>query len=137
MNSIPRKINKFLFEIAREESYKSNYKPQKLGAVIEKGGKVLSKGYNQLRYCGKGIRYSQYIGALHAERDCIRKLDKDQLEGSTIYIYRETKSEDGKIITPNLSFPCEDCFALIKKVGIKRIVFTTNIYPYYSIAKVI
>lgn len=115
------------FELARVESEKSTY-DQKIGAVIISGNKVLSKGYNKLRHCIRGKRFAPWENSIHAERDCCRKLNKEQIKGSYIFVYRENK----KTGNPALAKPCDGCMKLIKFLGIKRVYYTTNKYPYYS-----
>ncbi|MEF3280223.1 MAG: bifunctional diaminohydroxyphosphoribosylaminopyrimidine deaminase/5-amino-6-(5-phosphoribosylamino)uracil reductase RibD [Elusimicrobiota bacterium] len=76
----------------------------KVGAVIVKDGKILSKGYHK------------EFGKSHAEVNAIKKLSPQQLKNSTIYVSLEPCSTYGK--TP----PCTD---LIIKSKIKKVVFST------------
>ncbi len=114
------------FTIARMESQKSEYY-QKIGAVIVSGNRVLSKGYNQLRHCKIGKRFSPWDESIHAERDACRKVNKDKIKGSYIFIYRENQTTGN----PALAKPCEDCMNLIKYLGFKRVYYTINKPPYY------
>ena len=100
--------------LAIKESKKSNHR-YKLGAVIAKGNKVLSKACNIIkthpRY-GSGT-YQQ----LHAEGNAIYKALRKGLDlrGTTIYIYRQNN---------NLAKPCSCCVNHIKAAGIKNIVYS-------------
>lgn len=111
---------------AKEEATKSNYK-QQLGAVIVSGNRILSKGYNQIRHCKVGKRYSPWENSVHAERNACSKIDKDKLKGTTIFVFRQYS--DG---SPALAMPCEDCMKMIIELGIKRVYFSTNKFPYYG-----
>ena len=98
----------------------SPFDRHKLGAVIVRGSRVLSAGYNSIRYT-KELGY----GTLHAEEAAILKLLKSRrqhlLVGADIYVSR---------VRPNgsigLARPCDRCMELIKSVGIHRVFYTTN-----------
>ena len=103
------------FRVASKEAKKSKHKQHKLGAVIEKNGRVLSTGYNQLRP-------SAYLNTptLHAEASAILKLLKERrlhdLLNSDLYVIRYTRG--GSV---GCSRPCPDCLRLCMAVGIRRI----------------
>lgn len=109
-----------MIRLAVKQAAKSNCL-HKLGAVIVKNGRVLSVGYNE-------IRYSHFTkkGTVHAEEAAIIKLmqakDFASLAGSTLYVTRVSPA--GKTA---LSKPCSRCMELIKAVGIKKVVYTTNL----------
>jgi len=119
-------IYKFMM-LAKQESLKSTYKKAQIGAVIVKGGSVLAKSYNEIRHCKIGKRFSTWDNSVHAERNACRKVNKEKLKGATIFVYRETK--DGK---PTLALPCEDCYRMIESLGIKRVYFSTNEFPFFG-----
>lgn len=105
--------------IARKQALKSTFKQHRLGAVVVKNGRILSTGYNELRY-------SKTIGkhTLHAEASAIKKLlergDFKGLAGSTLYVTRFTPSG-----ATGLAHPCPACMALIKSVGVSTVVYST------------
>lgn len=74
-----------------------------VGAVIVKGGKILSKGYHKA------------FGLPHAEIEALRKC-KENSDGATLYINLEPCSHFGK--TP-------PCVGAIIRSGIKRVVCST------------
>ena len=115
-------IYKFMM-LAKEESLKSDYHKAQIGAVVVKG----NKAYNEIRHCKVGKRYSPWDNSVHAERNACRKVDKEKLKGTSIFVYRETK--DGM---PALALPCDDCMNMIIAMGIKRVYFSTNQFPYYG-----
>ena len=112
--------------LARNESLKSEY-PQKVGAVIIKGNRILSKGYNKLRHLKTGKRFTEWEMSVHAERDACRKINKDKLKGCYIFVYRELAN--GKT---SLAKPCDDCYNLLTFLGIKRIYYSTDSFPFYD-----
>lgn len=113
---------------AKKEAQKSVHQ-QQIGCVLSKGSKIISTGYNQIRYKSKGQRFTNYQESLHAERDCISKVDKDELKSCTLYVWREGKHH------PMLAKPCDNCFGMIQFMGIKKIVYTTNEFPYFQVVK--
>lgn len=108
------------FRIAQKEALKSSHKQHRLGAVIVKGGRILSTGYNELRP-------SKIIGTqtLHAEASAILKLLKNRrlhdLVGADIYVSRFTRG--GRV---GCARPCKHCLDLIRSVGIARVYFTSD-----------
>jgi len=106
--------------IAKKTAKKSLFKQHRLGAVIVKGSRILSTGFNQRRYT-KELKQP----TLHAEADAILKLLKsnrlEDLAGSTLYVSRFTAG--GAV---GCSKPCEACQRLIESVGIRKVVYTTD-----------
>lgn len=108
-----------MFRLATIQADKSTCL-HKLGAVITKGGRVLSTGYNEIRYA----KYTGH-GTVHAEEMAIMRLLRNNgmgaLSGATIYVMRHLRSGG-----TGLARPCSRCMGLIQSVGIKRIHYTTN-----------
>lgn len=110
--------NKYRYiEIADSVSKLSNYSIR-VGAVIERGGNVLSVGHNKVfsdnnirRYNGRNVR------SIHAELMAIVKAGRN-VEGSTIYIV--SRKKDGNF---RVSRPCNVCLSAIEEVGIRYIVY--------------
>lgn len=113
-------------EKAKEEAIKSEHQHM-IGAVFVKGNRILSKGYNQIRHLKIGKRYTNFDCSLHAERDCLSKVDKDNIVGGDLYIYRQKRAGG-----PGLARPCDQCMWMIKELGIKRILYSTETYPYWE-----
>lgn len=109
-----------MFRLARIQSEKATGVKHKLGAVIVKGGRVLSTGYNE-------IRYSRFVKhtTVHAEESAIVKLlsrrDLGALQGSDIFVSRTTPGGYS-----GLARPCSRCMGLIQSVGIKKVHYTTD-----------
>ena len=108
------------FKIACREARKSKHAKHKVGAVIVKGDRVLSCGFNSLRF-------SSIINqpTLHAEAHAILKLLKEHrlndLAGSSLYVTRFTKGGN-----TGLSKPCKNCMELIKSVGVRKVYYSTK-----------
>jgi deoxycytidylate deaminase len=106
--------------IANKQADRSTY-IYRLGAVITKGQRVLSTGYNQLAYCP----LNKFKVSKHAEMDAILKLMRkpnglSSLAGSTLYVSRLTKRGTG------LARPCSKCWDLMLAVGISKVIYTTS-----------
>lgn len=86
------------------------------GCVVVKGGRVLAKGFNSMRY-SKVINNT--LCSIHAEVAAL--LSYDNLTNATMYVVRINKNN--KLM---LSYPCKDCFSRISKAGIRKIVFSTD-----------
>ena len=109
-----------MIRLANKQAVRSTY-IYRLGAVITKGQRVLSTGYNRLAYCP----LNKFKISKHAEMDAILKLMRqhnglNSLAGSTIYVSRINKN--GATL---LARPCQRCMDLIQSVGIKDVIYTT------------
>jgi len=106
--------------LAKKEALKSTFGQHRLGAVIVKGGRILSTGFNQRRP-SSFLRQE----TLHAEEAAILKLLKENrmadLAGSTLYVTRFTRG--GSV---GMAKPCSRCFDLCCSVGVRQIHYTTN-----------
>ncbi len=109
-----------MIRLALKQAKESNYL-YKLGVVITKGHRVLSTGYNKIAHCDLNI----YKDSRHAEMHAIQKVLRQpdglrKLANAIIYVTRITKSGTG------MARPCSRCMELIKSVGIKTIIYTTD-----------
>lgn len=91
---------------------------QRHGAVIVKGGRVLSVGINTQRNCPGNDYIPAEDIAIHAEEAAIRALG-GQARGAKIYVARVLKNGE-----PGLSRPCDRCYKAIMEAGIKDIIYT-------------
>lgn len=104
-------------EIAMRESEKSTY-DHKLGAVLYKKNRVLSIGYNKPNKTHP--KSTTQFKTQHAEFDAIMGLSREDLHGATLLVVRNAKSGT------RMAKPCKCCMSLIEKVGIKKVIFSTN-----------
>lgn len=97
----------------------SSSERMKHGAVIVKGGRVLSVGLNKFRN-HPTIIPSEHIKtscSTHAEVDAIRKCS--DVRGATMYVSRINRRGEER-----LSRPCNYCYEAIREAGITKIVYT-------------
>ena len=99
--NIDEKYMRMCFKLAQKGKGKVAPNPLVGCVVLDKNGKVVSKGYH--KKCGQN----------HAERDALLKLKNNEAEGGTLYVNLEPCSHYGK--TP----PCTE---LIIERKIKRVV---------------
>jgi deoxycytidylate deaminase len=108
------------FRIAGKVAGKSPFKQHRIGAVVVKGGRVLSVGYNEIRW-NERLRKEN----IHAEEAAIVKLltagRQSILIGADIYVSRFTRG--GAI---GLAKPCLSCQRLIQASGIRRAFYTCS-----------
>jgi dCMP deaminase len=100
-----------------------------IGAVIYRGNKVISVGFNKVKSHPKLANEDRFY-SLHAEMSAIINA-KQELKGCSIYVYREFK-EGGYA----LAKPCNRCMATIIESGITKIFFTDTNERGYSCIKV-
>ncbi len=104
-------------EVAKEASRNSTYR-HRLGAVIVKKNRILSVGFNKPEKTHP--RSGNLFRTTHAELDAILRCPEESLKGSTIFVVREAASGLA------MAKPCQFCLELIKAVGIKRVVYSTD-----------
>ncbi len=93
----------------------------KHGAVIVRGGRVLSTGVNKERNHPM-IVSSEHIKthcSVHAEVDAIKRAG--DVRGATIYVARVNRRGQERN-----SRPCWRCYEEIKQSGIKKIIYTSE-----------
>ena len=94
------------------------------GAVVVKGGRVLGTGWNKNRN-HPAIVSPEHIKSdcsTHAEESAIRDAGEDNVRNAVIYVARVNKNGHDRD-----SKPCPKCRSLIDRVGIKRVIFTTEV----------
>ncbi len=104
-------MKKRFFEIAKRAAEHSDYSQHKMGAVITRGNKIISIGFNAHKTHPKST--NKYNKATHAEFSAILKA-RESLEGASIYIYRETRNG-----VKGMARPCPGCQKLLLACGIK------------------
>lgn len=109
-------------KLAEKKALQSTFMRARHGAVIIKGGRVLSTGINKTKR-NKNAARNQYE-SIHAEEAAIINLLRQpdglkHLAGSTIFITRVLKNG-----TTANSAPCSSCAKLIQSVGIRKVIHT-------------
>jgi deoxycytidylate deaminase len=125
---IPNKRILSLISHGKKISEYSNYK-FKLGAIIFKGKKIISTGFNKNKTHPKANEYFKH-GSVHAEIDAILHAPYD-IQGSSILVCRMYKN--GK---PALAKPCAMCIQMMYEFGIKEVFWTIPVIPFWDHAKV-
>jgi len=123
-------FNKFL-PLALTESKKVTYRV-KVGCVIFDKKRVLSVGRNFKQRSIKKLhpQYQKWKGSVHAEVDAIIKAKKD-LKGSSMLVVRTNRFNQFR-----MAKPCADCFKYIINVGIRRVFYSVDHYPYIEEIKI-
>ena len=112
--------------IALEEASKSTLLMQH-GCIAVLNGKVLAKGYNNIRCHSKdGLLHFRKCCSAHAEIDvlhklCIMELSPKVVQQLVLYIVRRSRSGDLAE-----SAPCFHCTLRMKKLNIKANVFSNS-----------
>lgn len=105
---------------AKIQALKSKHKQHRVGAVVVKGGRVLSFGHNQIRP-SKELKTE----TIHAEEAAILQAIKasgvHSLAGTTLYVTRFTKGG-----STGLARPCSRCMGLIRSCGIRKVYYSTD-----------
>lgn len=115
---------KFKFALKRSKNHNFE-KEYRLCALIIKGGKIVSIGFNNNKYHSIIDKYNNkdYPITLHAEMNAILKARAKgiNIKGSKMLVLRLLS--DGSVA---IAKPCEVCQRIIKDYGIKRVKYTIN-----------
>jgi len=117
------KTNSFL-KTAKSMAVQSSYGKIRHGAVLVKGGSIISASFNKDKFSAFGNRFrKQGLGPAthHAELGCVLGVDRSKTVGSTVYVVRINKKGEYR-----LSKPCLMCHEILKFCGIKKVVYTKN-----------
>lgn len=109
-------------DLARVVSLHSNFRIR-IGAVIVRRGTPIAVGWNNAKSSPKCYGL---CATIHAETSALASILKVDVRGSTIYVARFYK--DGSAA---LAKPCSHCWTMLKVRGIRWVVFTTSIPPFY------
>ena len=113
-------ISAGIYKLALASAEKSSYFPFRLGAVLFKGKRILSSGYNQVRsHRLLTSKYYTFTNSLHAEMNTIFQAGLDNCQGCSIFVIRLNLSD-----CIRYARPCDECMQLIKHVGIKNIYYS-------------
>jgi deoxycytidylate deaminase len=129
MLSEPIKLPSFL-NLAKKMAFLSSG-DYRLGSVVIKAGRVLAKGIN--RYWNSNSLSKEFFkfNTVHAEMDSLGKLERENIKGTILYVARVRK--DGSF---GCSKPCSRCQKALKALGVRKIVYSTEEYPYFQIEKI-
>lgn len=119
---ISSRHNRFL-DIAKKLALRSPYKKFRHGAILVKGGSIRNGACNSNDYCSFGAKFRKEPGkaTIHAEIGAVLGIDRSVTEGATVYVARLNKREETR-----LSKPCSMCEAVLRHVGIKKVIYTVS-----------
>lgn len=118
-----KKIQRYI-AMAKNKAKQSTYGKIKHGAVLVKGGSVISSSFNKDKFSAFGNRFRRPENGPathHAELGCIFGVDKSKTSGATLYVVRINKHDEFR-----LSKPCPMCHEILKFCGIRKVVYTAN-----------
>jgi cytidine deaminase len=110
---------------AREMALLSTYK-YRLGAVLFKGSKVISTGFNSNKTHPGIVKYFTHA-RVHAEFDCILHADPEAIKGSSMFVLRTTRAGQTTIARP-----CPLCVQIMREYGIEKVYWTTDDEPFFE-----
>jgi pyrimidine deaminase RibD-like protein len=117
------------FKLAKEISYQSDHRV-KVGAVIVNPKPISIASNINKTHPVHANPYVSIRGSLHAECRAVIRCNSN-LNGSTIYVYRELKNG-----LPGLARPCNYCLTILKEYGIRVIYYSTSTYPYWKMERI-
>lgn len=117
-------MHKFLKQ-AIDEAVKSKHK-QRVGAIIFDKSKIVSRGYNQSARSVKHLKkkFQRWPGTVHAEVAAI-VTSKTNLKNLSMLVVRINSKNQLR-----LARPCRWCQMYLEYVGIKKIYYSINEFPY-------
>lgn len=116
---------RYLKKIAIKELEKSVYRVR-VGAVIFNGHRIIGIGHNINRTHPMTRKYFCH-GTLHAEIVAALSSTPEDLVGSSIFVYRMTKSGH-----PAFAMPCPQCAQILRDFRVKMAYWTTDTFPYWD-----
>ena len=124
MQSIMSNVKNSIIEQAVRQANRSTYY-QKIGAVIFNKKRVISKGYNQIRASRRlHPKFQEWPGSVHAEVAAILNA-RTGLKNCDILVVRVNNQNQFR-----LAKPCKYCQMYLEYVGIKKIYYSIDHYPY-------
>ena len=120
-----KKINRY-FQLSKNMAFNSPYGKLRHGAVLVKGGSIISTSPNKDSFCSFGARFRNSQNqpgraTRHAEIGAILGLARTTTGGATLYVARIGKADEFR-----MSKPCQMCESTLRHVGIKRVIYTIN-----------
>jgi deoxycytidylate deaminase len=108
-----------MMHIAVKEAFKSTFK-QRIGAVVEKNGRILSTAHNSVRY-KRGRFLKKWKNSLHAEQAALLALSPRDRKRSSLHVARVLKN--GELAN---ACPCPVCREMIITCGVKEVFYTNE-----------
>lgn len=113
-----------LFKLTRSLSRHSTGR-HKIGCIILDHGKPVSGGFNKPKTHPKW-NYPNKL-SIHAEVSAILSSGKNYMKNSVAIVYRERANG-----LPAMARPCKYCMRMLREFGVKKVIYSTNSYPYFT-----
>lgn len=111
-------------------SKNSSCRQYRMCALLVKGGRIIKIGLNRnIPAQAKTDYYPEYC-QVHAETDCLVGVERETLEGATLYIAGRTRTN-----SVLLSKPCRHCQNFLRQFPLKAVFYQTSegkSEPYYA-----
>lgn len=89
--------------------------------ILDRKGRIIGSGKNHFRGHKVLTEDGAYIDkTVHSEAHALRSVDIRRLDDAVIINYGRTN------ISAILSRPCPNCWAILKKLGFKKVFYTTR-----------
>lgn len=114
-----------IFQLAKKLAESSTYGHFRHGAVLARGGSIISLGVNSDKYCSVGREFrSEDRGnpTYHAEIRALLNIPRHITKGSVMYVARCSK--DGNEV--RMSKPCSMCHAVMQERGVRKVYYTVD-----------
>lgn len=123
-------MHKFL-KYAVAEANKSTFR-QQVGAVLYDKNKIISLGHNTPQRSVKHMlkKYQKWPNSIHAEVAAILAAKTCCKDMEILVVRINSKNQ------LSYSRPCDHCMMYIQYVGIKRVYYSINEYPYIECMKI-
>ena len=112
-----------MMELAAKQAANSNFPVFRHGAVLVKGGSVLSLGVNKNQFHSFAAKFKKVPrhATIHAELSCLLAAGGESAAGSTMYVVRINPQGEWR-----MSKPCCMCQAAMKHVGVKKVIYSVD-----------
>ena len=126
------KVIDTLLKLAQDSSDWNECKASHTACIVSKNT-IISFGFNQRKTHPFQARYGKNDEAIywhaesHAIHNALKRIDKEELEKSTLYVVRVKSDEtDHSKFIPAISKPCEGCMRAIRDYGIREVIYTED-----------
>ena len=123
-----KELLKVYCRVAIEEACKSKHYPR-VGAIIFDKSKIISRGYNHPHRSVRHLKrkFQKWPNSIHAEVAAIIAAKTD-LKNLSMLVVRINKNNQLR-----MSKPCQYCTMYMEYVGIKKVYYSINEYPYIEV----
>lgn len=88
--------------------------------ILDRRGRIISSGVNHFTGNSITVDDEPLSKTIHSEIHALRKVNIRRLSGATMINYARTN------VSSNLARPCPSCWAILKKLGFRKIFYSTR-----------